>query len=89
MRVVGASPARAQLSVLLSEVANGETICVTRRGIPEAQFAPTDSSLDFRSDEEKRTDAPAAIEGLRRFRQKSWPTLGGITIRELLEEGRT
>lgn len=46
---------------------------------PDAQIGP---------DEERTRDIAAAIEVLRRYRRDNHPTLGDITIRELIEDGR-
>jgi hypothetical protein len=34
------------------------------------------------------TDVKAAIKAMREFRDKQGPKLGGISVRELIEEGR-
>ena len=80
MKTVGAYKAKTHFSELLAEVANGETIEVTHHGVPVARIVPI-------RDEFK--DAAAAIDEWRRYRDEHNITLGGgITIRELIEEGR-
>jgi prevent-host-death family protein len=79
MRTVGAYEAKTHFSELLREVENGETIIVTRHGQPIARLSPMDRETD---------DAAAAIEQIHRFRREHRLTLGGITLRELIEEGR-
>jgi prevent-host-death family protein len=79
MKSVGAYEAKTRFAELLREVENGETIIVTRHGLPVARLSPMEKEAD---------DAAAAIEELHRYRREHRPTLGGITIRELIEEGR-
>lgn len=79
MKSVGAYEAKTRFAELLREVENGETIIVTRHGSPIARLGPMEKEAD---------DAAAAIEELHRYRREHRPTLGGITIRELIEEGR-
>ncbi len=76
MRTVGAYEAKTHWSELLDEVAKGETITITRRGEPVAVLAPPvrEKSMD------------ELIQEMRKLRKGQ--TLGGITIRELIEEGR-
>jgi prevent-host-death family protein len=79
MKSVGAYEAKTRFAELLREVENGETIIVTRHGLPIARLSPMEKEAD---------DAAAAIEELHRYRREHRPTLGGLTIRELIEEGR-
>jgi prevent-host-death family protein len=80
MKTVGVSEARTHFSQLLAEVAAGATIESTRRGTPVARLLPI--RHDFAA-------AAAAIDEWRRYRDEHNVTLGGgITIRELIEEGR-
>ena len=79
MKTVGAYEAKTRFSELLREVETGETIIVTRHGLPVARLSPVEKEAD---------DAAAAIEELHRYRREYRPTLGGVSIRELIEEGR-
>lgn len=79
MRTVGAYEAKAHFAELLREIEAGETIIVTRHGVPIARLMPIGKAAD---------DAAAAMEELIRFRRERRPTLDGITLRELIEEGR-
>jgi prevent-host-death family protein len=79
MKTVGAYEAKSRFSELLREVESGETVIVTRHGLPIARLSPMDKEAD---------DVAAAIEDIHRFRREHRPTLGGITLRELIEEGR-
>lgn len=69
---------------LLAEVVAGETIEITDQGVPVARFVPVkdEDAFDF-------TDAAAAIREWEQYRDEHHVRLGGgITIRELIEEGR-
>lgn len=80
MRTVSASEAKTHFSELLAEVAGGATVEITKYGRPVARLVP------FRHD---FAAAAAAIDEWRRYRDEYHVTLGGgITIRELIEEGR-
>jgi prevent-host-death family protein len=79
MKTVGAYEAKTRFSELLREVENGETIIVTRHGFPVARLSPMAKEAD---------DVAAAMEEIHRFRREHHPTLRGITLRELIEEGR-
>jgi prevent-host-death family protein len=75
---VGAYQAKTHLSELLDRVANGERIVITRHGVPVAALEPVDQP--------NRMQVKEAIEGLKELRKGK--SLGGLTIRELIEEGR-
>ena len=78
MRQIGAYEAKTHLPRLLDEVANGETITITKHGVPVAMLVPplTRSTLAVHD----------AVIGLRAFRRGHH--LAGLTIRELIDEGR-
>ncbi|MDI3339841.1 MAG: type II toxin-antitoxin system prevent-host-death family antitoxin [Sphaerobacter sp.] len=76
--MVGAYEAKTHLARLLDEVERGKTITITRHGVPVAQLVPA-PGVRQRTIEE-------TIDALKAFgRDKS---LGPLTIRELIEEGR-
>jgi prevent-host-death family protein len=75
---VGAFEAKTHLSRLLNEVARGETIVITRHGRPVARLAPIEGS--------SRDDRRQAIAQLKELRKGQ--TLGGLSLRELIDEGR-
>jgi prevent-host-death family protein len=80
MKTVGAYEAKTRLSELLAEVAAGATIEITKHGTPIARLVPIHDEF---------ADAAAAIEEWERYRDEHNVRLGGgITIRELIEEGR-
>ena len=80
MRTVGAYEAKTHLSQLLDEVARGETITITRHGVPVAELMPPRKI--------QQRDVSAAIEDLRKLREKIC-SLEGLSIREMIEEGRS
>ena len=80
MRTVGAYEAKTHFGELLSEVENGETVVVTRRGVAVARIVPVRGDFE---------DAAVAIEEWRQYRREHNVTLGSdTTIRELIAEGR-
>jgi prevent-host-death family protein len=78
MKTVGAYEAKTHLPRLLEEVRRGETITITKHGMPVARLVPPAEAGD-----ERRA---AAVDALLEFRHGN--TLGGISIRELMDEGR-
>ncbi len=78
MQTVGAYEAKTHLPRLLDAVENGETITITRHGVPVAMLVPPSTA--------RRPDIDAVIAELRGLR--STVTLGGLSIREMIEEGR-
>lgn len=77
MKTVGAYEAKTNLPRLLDEVAAGESITITKHGVPVATLVPARVGRDA---------ARGAADGLRRFRATH--SLGGLSIRELIDEGR-
>ena len=78
MRAVGAYEAKTHLSQLLEEVTRGGQVAITKNGIPVALLIPVPST--------QKPDAREVIRQLREFRRGV--TLGGISVREMIEEGR-
>ena len=78
METVGAYEAKTHLSKLLERVGQGESITITRHGIPVAVLKP--------HDHEKAVDIKSVINEIYKFRVKH--SLGGLSIREMMEEGR-
>jgi prevent-host-death family protein len=79
MASVGAYEAKTHLPALLERVAKGEEITITKHGVPVAQLVPVRPVAD-------REKKLAAIAELKRMRERH--PLKGITIRELIEDGR-
>ena len=78
MKSVGAFEAKTHLNELLRRVSSGETIRITRRGIPITKLVPIGS--------EEKKDVARTVRELREIRKGL--SLGGLTIRELIDEGR-
>lgn len=78
METVGAYEAKTHLAKLLERVIKGERITITKHGVPVAVLQPP---LSLRKAEPKKT-----VAQLRRFRDKH--ALKGLSIREMIEEGR-
>jgi prevent-host-death family protein len=78
MRRIGAYEAKTHLPRLLDEVAGGEAITITKHGVAVAVLGPV-------STRPTRT-ARDAIVGLRAFRRTH--SLEGLSLRELIDEGR-
>ena len=78
MTTVGAFEAKTHFSALLERVARGEEIVITRHGRPVARLFPAVA------DEDEKVER--AIAALKSFRQGA--TLGGLSWKELRDEGR-
>ena len=79
MESVGAYEAKTHLPQLLDRVARGEEILITRHGRPIARLVPETASPP--------TDIRAVIAEIKELRKGQ--CLGkGLTIRQLIEEGR-
>lgn len=79
MREVGAFEAKSKLGSLLDRVERGEEIVITRRGRAVARLVPADPGFD-------RLRAQRAVEGI--LEARKGVTLGGVSIKELVNEGR-
>ena len=76
---VGAYEAKTHLPRLLERVRQGETITITKHGTPVARLVPIKQPG-------RQQTVSEAIEELLEFRKHH--KLDGLTIRELIEEGR-
>lgn len=81
MREVGALEAKNTLGSLLDQVEQGEEVVITRRGKPVARLVRADSGHD--QDRERARAAAAALREMRKG-----VTLGGVGLRDLIDEGR-
>ncbi len=79
MREVGAFEAKNKLGQLLDQVEHGEEIIITRRGRAVAKLVPTQATFD----REKARQAAQRIRAM-----SKGVTLGSLTIKELVDEGR-
>jgi prevent-host-death family protein len=78
METVGAYEAKTHLPKLLERVLKGERITITKHGVPVAVLQPPDPT--------KKVETKSVILEMRKFRDKH--SLGGISIRDMIEEGR-
>lgn len=79
MREVGAFEAKNKLGTLLDWVEAGEEVLITRRGKPVARLVSAKPVFD-------REKARRAAEGL--IEASRGVTLGGLKIKDLVNEGR-
>ena len=78
MKSIGSYEAKTHLPALLDQVAAGEEITITKRGIPVARLVPI----------EKETPMTVREAISRMLEISSNESLGNLTIRELIDEGR-
>ena len=79
MREIGAFEAKNKLGTLLDWVENGEEVVITRRGKAIARLVPNTTGFD----REKAKQAAANI-----LARSVGATLGGLKIKDLVNEGR-
>jgi prevent-host-death family protein len=79
MREIGAFEAKNKFGHLLDEVERGEEIVITRRGKPVATLVPAEPGFD-------REKARRAVAGIPEL--SKGVTLGGLKIKDLINEGR-
>jgi prevent-host-death family protein len=78
METVGSYEAKAHLPRLLEQVRRGSRFTITRHGVPVAMLVPVSGP--------SRSDIAEAIAQLKAFQQAHH--LGGLSLRDLIEEGR-
>jgi prevent-host-death family protein len=78
-RLIGAFEAKNTLSALLDEVELGGEVTITRHGKPVARLVPATGGVD-------REKAKRAVEAIRAMRKGV--TLGGLRVKDLIDEGR-
>jgi prevent-host-death family protein len=76
---IGAFEAKTHLSGLLDRVSKGETITITRHGIPAAMLVPV-------SETKTKLTHQEIVEGMRALRLRIKP--GSMGVRAMVEEGR-
>lgn len=79
MTLVGAFEAKTHLSALLDRVSRGETITITRRGVPAAMLVPVEEVKTKLTHQE-------VVEGMRELRKRIKPD--SIGVRDMVQEGR-
>jgi len=78
MNTVGLFDAKTHLSALVERVAQGEEITITKHGMPVAVLVPAVGR--------RRKDPKKVADRIRALRKGA--RLEGVTIRQLIEEGR-
>jgi prevent-host-death family protein len=78
VKTIGAFEAKTHLNELLRRACSGETIRITRRGVPVAKLVPPD--------EIEKRDLKTVVQEIREIRKGA--SLRGSSIRELIDEGR-
>jgi prevent-host-death family protein len=79
MDSVGAFEAKTHLSELLDRVSQGETITITRHGVPAAMLVPVEETGSKPTHQE-------VVEGMRALRKRIKPD--SMSVREMVHEGR-
>ncbi len=79
MNSIGLQEAKSRLSELVVKASKGERFTITKRGVPIAQIVPM-QTINYQEERAK------AVHEIRRLRKDV--TLGDLTIKELVEEGR-
>jgi prevent-host-death family protein len=80
MTTVGTYEAKTHLPQLLDRVGRGESVLITRHGKPAAMLVPPPA--------EKKKNVKELVKAMLQYRDEQERTLGGISFRELIEEGR-
>jgi len=80
MKTVGSYEAKTHLPRLLAEVAKGETITITKHGVPVAELVPPRDGT--------KPAVGNVVEEWIAYRRRHNLTRGGISIREMIDEGR-
>ncbi len=78
MKNIGLFEAKQKLSELVDRASSGERIGITRRGKLAAILTPARDEVDLR----------AAFERIEQIRKSAKPLPKGMTIKDLIEEGR-
>ncbi len=78
MEKVGSFDAKTNLPKLIDRVMKGESITITRHGVPVAILTPPEPL--------RRDNPETVIAEIRRFRKKH--NLSGLSLRAMIEEGR-
>jgi prevent-host-death family protein len=78
MRNVGLFEAKNRLSELVERAAHGEKIGITRRGKLAAVIGPAQPKVNLKE----------IFDSLDRIRKRAKPLPKGVTVKDLIEEGR-
>jgi prevent-host-death family protein len=79
MDSVGAFEAKTHLSALLDRVRRGETITITKHGVPAAMLVPVEETGSKPTHQE-------VVEGMRALRKRIKPD--SMSVREMVNVGR-
>jgi len=79
MKTIGLFEAKQKLSELVERASEGEQIGITRRGKLSAMIVPVRQNIDLKE----------VFADIERIRKRAKPLPKGITIKDLIEEGRT
>ncbi len=79
METVGSFEAKTHLSELLERVGRGEEFTITKHGKPVARLVPMPEI-------QAKPSVQSAVEAMQAFRKGR--SLKGLSIREMIEEGR-
>lgn len=79
MRKVGLFEAKQKLSELVERASRGERIGITRRGKLAAELVPA---------REESIDIKEVFASMERIRKRAKPLPRGVTVKDLIEEGR-
>jgi prevent-host-death family protein len=79
MDTVGSFEAKTHLAALLDRVAKGETIIISRHGVPAAKLAPIGSPEEPLSHQQ-------IVNEMRALRKRVKP--GNMSVRKMVEQGR-
>jgi prevent-host-death family protein len=79
VETIGAFEAKTHLSDLLDRVSKGETVTITRHGVPAAMLVPVGHTG-------KKLTHKEIVEGMRALRKRIKPDR--MSVREMVEEGR-
>ncbi len=84
MSTVSSYEAKTHLPRLLRQVEQGDEITITRHGGPVAKLVPVNAPAP--AEPSKPRTAREAVEAILEFRKGH--SLGGLTLRQLIDEGR-
>lgn len=79
METIGAFEAKTHLSALLERVSKGETITITKHGVPAAMLVPVERVG-------RRFAHAAIVAGMRDLRKRV--KADRMSVKEMIEEGR-
>jgi len=80
MRTIGLFEAKQKLSELVERAGDGEQIGITRRGRLAAMLVPVR--------EDRNVNLKEVFDKIERIRKRAKPLPNGMTMKDLIEEGR-